>query len=90
MKRVLCSLLMIGAVGRVARAGVQRAHRRWGIEGSNRLPPAARPLRTWLPRSGSIGAEWRQGWRGSALAPSGNPVTQRWYHCRGQPGWAHL
>jgi arylsulfatase A-like enzyme len=21
--------------------------------------------------------EWRQGWRGSALAPSGNPVTQR-------------
>ena len=44
MKRVLCSLLMIGAVGRVARAGVQRAHRRWGIEGSYRLPPAARPL----------------------------------------------
>jgi len=25
----------------------------------------------------SIRAEWRQGWRGSALAPSGNPVTQR-------------
>jgi hypothetical protein len=37
---------IIGAVGRVARARVQRAHRRWGIEGSNRLPPAARPLRT--------------------------------------------
>ncbi len=37
---------IIGAVGRVAPARVQRAHRRWGIEGSNRLPPAARPLRT--------------------------------------------
>ena len=24
-----------------------------------------------------IRAEWHQGWRGSALAPSGNPVTQR-------------
>jgi hypothetical protein len=24
----------------------------------------------------SIRAEWRQGWRGSALAPSGNPVTR--------------
>jgi hypothetical protein len=36
---------IIGAVGRVARARVQRAHR-GGIEGSNRLPPAARPLRT--------------------------------------------
>jgi hypothetical protein len=37
---------IIGAVGRVARAGVQRARRRWGIQGSNRLSPAARPLRT--------------------------------------------
>ena len=25
----------------------------------------------------SIPAEWRQGWQGSALAPSRNPVTQR-------------
>src|SRR6202040_4357243 len=32
---------IISAVGRVAPARVQRAHRRWGIEGSNRLPPAA-------------------------------------------------
>jgi hypothetical protein len=38
---------IIDAVGRVARARVQRAHRRYGIEGSNRLPPTARPLRTW-------------------------------------------
>ena len=30
----------------VQRARVQRAHRRWGIEGSNRHLPAARPLRT--------------------------------------------
>ena len=28
------------------------------------------------------------GWRGLALAPSGDPVTRRGYHCRGQPGSA--
>src|SRR5580704_15108380 len=44
--RPLVTNPIIDAVGRVARARVQRAHRRWGIEGSNHLPPAARPLRT--------------------------------------------
>jgi hypothetical protein len=33
---------IIGAVGRVARARMQRAHRRWGIEGSDRLPSGGR------------------------------------------------
>ena len=33
---------IIGAVGRVARARVQRAHRRWGTEGSNPSPSTGR------------------------------------------------
>ena len=32
------------AIWRSSLVTVQRAHRRWGIEGSNRLPPAARPF----------------------------------------------
>ena len=66
--------------------------RGWGTEGSNpslssgespanlntsiRVDPG-RPILAPKKRLVSIPAEWRQGWQGSALAPSRNPVTQR-------------
>jgi hypothetical protein len=32
---------------------------------------------------------WLPGWQSPGLAPSGNSVTQRGYHYRGQPGLLH-
>jgi len=40
------------------------------------------------PCSGSARPSGKPGWQGSTLAPSKNPVTQRWYHYQGQPGSA--
>jgi hypothetical protein len=63
-----------------------------GTEGSNPSPSSGespanlntsirvdpgRPILAPKKRLVSIPAEWRQGWQGSALAPSRNPVTQR-------------
>jgi hypothetical protein len=43
---------------------------------SIRVDPGG-PILAPKKRLVSIPAEWRQGWQGSALAPSRNPVTQR-------------
>src|SRR5580693_3666549 len=67
---------IIGAVGPVARARVHRAHRRWGIEGSNlslRRRDRCEPDFLDQGRSGPNGAR-------AGVAPRwrllGNPVTQ--------------